>query len=261
MAVRENTLTNEQGQPEIYHELYHGTTKHGAQRLPPQFSTEPLTYYSRPGPMGQLFQAYRAVDSQWRIGVIGLGAGALACYRQPQQHWTLYEIDPLVVEIAKNNYYFSYLKKCAANAEIKVGDARLSLQKELNQQFDLLIMDAFSSDAVPTHLLTEEALKLYFQKLKPTGLLAFHITNRHLALKKVLSVHAENLHLAALLQEFVPTQEQPLVAATDWVVLAKKPETLESLQISLLGNWQKMPLYFDLQPWTDDFTNIVGIWK
>jgi hypothetical protein len=122
-------------------------------------------------------------------------------------------------------------------------------------------MDAFSSDSVPTHLLTQEALEIYFKKLKPNGLLAFHITNRHLSLKKVLSLHAEHLHLSALIQEFKPQQDIPLVIATDWVVLAKNPEALAPLNLSRLGNWQKMPLYFDMKTWTDDFTNIISIWK
>ncbi|MDD2723827.1 MAG: fused MFS/spermidine synthase [Methylovulum sp.] len=261
LAVRESTLTDEQGQPETYRELFHGTTKHGAQRLAANLSTIPLTYYSRPGPMGQLFKTYDDVDQNWRIGSVGLGAGALACYSKPGQQWTLYEIDPLVVDIASDPRWFTYLSHCNKTALVSIGDARLSLAKEPDHSFDLLVMDAFSSDAVPTHLLTEEAMKLYFQKLKPGGILAFHITNRHLSLKKVLSIHAENLHLAALIEEFIPQEEQPLVVATDWVVLANQAKTLEPLKTSLLGDWQKMPLYFDMKPWTDDFTNIVGIWK
>lgn len=261
LAVREAVLTDEQGQPESYHELFHGTTKHGAQRLAVNLSRIPLTYYSRPGPMGQLFKEYDNTDQAWNIGVVGLGAGALACYAKDQQHWTLYEIDPLVVEIAGNPAYFSYLSQCAPNATMRVGDARLSLEKEPDQHFDLLVMDAFSSDSVPTHLLTKEALELYFKKLKPNGILAFHMTNRHLSLKKVLSINAEALHLASLIQEFKPQQDIPLVVATDWVVMAKHEETLEPLRLSRLGNWQKMPLYFDMKPWTDDFTNIVSIWK
>jgi len=142
-----------------------------------------------------------------------------------------------------------------------VGDARLSLTHEPDHSFDLLIMDAFSSDAVPTHLLTREALALYFSKLKPDGLLAFHITNRHLALKKVLANHLESLHLYGVLQEFKPETELPLVVATDWVVMTQQPQRLERLQQSRLGHWQKLPLSFGLQPWTDDFTHIIGIWK
>ena len=261
LAVRDAVLTDEQGKPEHYHELFHGTTKHGAQRLAANLSQIPLTYYSRPGPMGQLFKEYGNSDQNWNIGVVGLGAGALACYAKDQQNWTLYEIDPLVVDIAGYPAYFTYLSQCARNAVMRVGDARLSLEKEPDQHFYFLIMDAFSSDSVPTHLLTKEALELYFKKLKPGGILAFHMTNRHLSLKKVLSINAEALHLAALIQEFKPQQDIPLVVATDWVVMAKQAETLEPLRLSRLGNWQKMPLYFDMKPWTDDFTNIVSIWK
>jgi hypothetical protein len=122
-------------------------------------------------------------------------------------------------------------------------------------------MDAFSSDAVPTHLLTREALELYLKKLNDNGLLAFHITNRHLAIKNVLADHINTMHLAALLQEFKPETEQPLVVATDWVVISKNPERLQRLQQSRLGHWQKLPLTFGLHPWTDDFTHIIGIWK
>jgi hypothetical protein len=261
LAVRESVLTDERNQPEKYHELFHGTTKHGAQRLAANLAKIPLTYYSRPGPMGQLFKEFDNNNQNWTIGIVGLGAGALVCYAKEKQNWTLYEIDPMVVDIASNPEYFSYLKLCAHNSTMRVGDARLSLEKEPDHKFDLLVMDAFSSDSVPTHLLTEEALELYFKKLKPNGILAFHITNRHLLLKKVLSIHAENLHFTALIQEFKPQQDMPLVVATDWVVMAKNPETLAPLGLSLLGNWQKMPLYFDMKPWTDDFTNIVRIWK
>ena len=262
LSVRESVLLDENGRPEKYHELFHGTTKHGAQRLASvHLEQTPLTYYSRPGPMGQLFKEFDAQDNSWNIGVVGLGAGALVCYAKPEQNWTLYEIDPLVVEIASNPKYFTYLKRCSHHVTMRVGDARLSLQNEPEQKFDLLVMDAFSSDSVPTHLLTQEAIRLYFNKLKPNGILAFHITNRHLALKKVLADHAKQLKFAALIQEFKPQQDMPLVVATDWVVMAKNPETLEPLLKSRLGNWQKMPLYFGMKPWTDDFTNIISIWK
>ena len=261
LAVRESELTDERNQDETYHELFHGTTKHGAQRLPENLQRTPLTYYSRPGPMGQLFKEFDAKNQNWNIGVVGLGAGALTCYTKESQHWTLYEIDPLVVDIASNPEYFTYMKLCAHQPTIRIGDARLSLDKEPDGQFDLLIMDAFSSDSVPTHLITQEALDIYFKKLKPNGLLAFHITNRHLALKKVLSIHAEHMHLAALIQEYKPQNPHPLVVATDWVVMSKNADTLAPLSLSQLGNWEKMPLYFDMKPWTDDFTNIVTIWK
>ncbi len=261
-SVRDAVLIDDKGHPEKYHELFHGTTKHGAQRLATlQLQTTPLTYYSRPGPMGQLFQAYENQDKNWVVGSVGLGAGALICYSKPQQYWTQYEIDPVVVKIAKDPQYFTYIKHCAKNLKFKIGDARLSLKNEPDQKFNLLIMDAFSSDSVPTHLLTREAIQLYFAKLKPNGILAFHITNRHLVLKKVISDHVQHFKLSALIEEFKPKTKQPLVVATDWVVMAKNAETLAPLLKSHLGNWQKMPFYFDIKPWTDDFTNIIGIWK
>ncbi len=261
LSVRESMLTDEHGQPEKYREFFHGTTKHGAQRLAAKDSRTPLTYFSHQGPIGQLFSEYDKVNGNWEIGIIGLGAGTLACYTKPGQSWTFYELDPLVVDIASNPTYFTYISQCNPKIAMKVGDARLSLEKEPDHKFDLFVVDAFSSDSIPTHLLTQEAIKLYFDKIKPDGILALHITNRHLALKTVLAVHEKQLQLSGLLQEFKPQQEIPLVIATDWVVMAKKPETLELLRQSQLGNWQKLPVSFDAKPWTDDFTNIISIWK
>ena len=261
LSVRDSVLINEQGRPEKYKEIFHGTTKHGAQRLAKGLQQEPLTYYSRPGPMGQLFKEYDAINQQWNVAVVGLGAGALACYAKPQQVWTFYEIDPVMVDIALDTKYFSYLQRCTPKAAMVVGDARLSLLAEPDQKFDLLVIDAFSSDSVPTHLLTQEALQLYFSKIKTNGMLAFHITNRHLDLKKVLADHAKQLNYAALIQEFKPKEEIPLVVATDWFVLAKNEQVLAPLYKKGLGRWQKPGLYFGMKPWTDDFTNIFGIWK
>ncbi len=261
-SVRDAMIEDENKQPEKIHELYHGTTKHGAQRLANALQTAPYMYYSRPGPMGQLFKEFDSQNQSWTIGTVGLGAGALLCYSKPQQNWTIYEIDPLVIKIAQDAEYFHYLERCGKNAQMKVGDARLSIAAEPAQKFDLLIMDAFSSDSVPTHLLTKEALELYFSKLKPTGILAFHITNRHLMIKKVIADHAQRLKFAALIQEFKPQVDlSSLIVATDWVVLAKNPQNLELLTQSRLGYWEKLPLYFDMKPWTDDFTNIIDIWK
>ena len=261
LSVRNTVIADENENPETVRELYHGTTKHGAERLTAANITTPLTYYSRPGPIGQVFSEFDGENQNWVIGAVGLGAGALACYSKDNQHWHFFEIDPLVVQVAKNPNWFNYLNRCNKKAEMIVGDARLSLEKEDDGSFDLLIMDAFSSDAVPTHLLTREALELYLRKLNDNGLLAFHITNRHLAIKNVLADHVNTMHLAALLQEFKPETEQPLVVATDWVVISKNPERLQRLQQSRLGHWQKLPLTFGLQPWTDDFTHIIGIWK
>ncbi|MCK5871265.1 MAG: fused MFS/spermidine synthase [Methylococcales bacterium] len=260
-SVREAMLRDENNKPEKYHELFHGTTKHGAQRLSAPLKTTPLMYYSQQGPMGQLFKAFEKDNARWVIGSVGLGAGALACYAKPKQQWTFYEIDPLVVEIAQNTQYFHYLDLCAKQSTMKIGDARLSLHAEPDQKFDLLILDAFSSDSVPIHLLTQEAMQLYFNKLKPNGILAFHITNRHLDIKKVLANHAQQLKLAALIQAFKPKNPPPLITATDWIMMAKNTHTLARLKQSREGHWQQLPLYFNMKPWTDDFTNLLAIWK
>ncbi len=261
ISVRESKLLNEQGQPEKFHEFYHGTTKHGAQRLPAHLRTTPLTYFSRPGPIGQFFSEYDKQNDHWNIAVVGLGAGTLSCYAKKSQQWKFYELDPDIVDVAQNPKYFTYLQQCGKNHVMKVGDARLSIIEEPDHSLDLLIIDAFSSDSIPTHLLTQEAFKLYFTKVKQDGLLAFHITNRHLALKKVISDHAKTMKFASLIQEFKPKTDIPLVIATDWVVMAKNESTLLPLKQSRLGNWQQMPLYFGMKSWTDDFTNIVSIWK
>lgn len=201
-SVRAGVMPGTDGRQENYHELFHGTTKHGAELLSPENLLTPLMYYSRSGPMGQLFAEFDGDNQQWSIGAVGLGAGALVCYSKPGQSWTIFEIDPTVIAIARNPEYFSFLSRCGQNLKMQVGDARLSLHSEPAQRFDLLILDAFSSDAVPTHLLTQEALQLYLSKLKPNGMLAFHITNRHLALNKVLADHVQKLHLAGLLQNY-----------------------------------------------------------
>lgn len=261
LSVRVSKLLNEQNKPEKFHEFYHGTTKHGAQRLPQHLQTVPTTYFSRQGPIGQVFNTFDSINDQWDIGVVGLGAGTLACYAKPTQNWVFYELDPTVVEVAKNPKYFTYLQKCGRNMRMSVGDARLSIMAEPDKKFDLLIIDAFSSDSIPTHLLTQEAMQLYFSKLKNNGILAFHITNRHLALKKVISDHSKRLSFFALIQEFKVKRKIPLVSNTDWVVMSKNDAMLAPLKKTRPGNWQKLPLYFDLKPWTDDFTNIVSIWK
>ncbi len=261
LSVRESVLTDEKGQPEKYREFYHGTTKHGAQRLAAGLSRTPLTYFSRPGPIGQLFSEFDKVNGNWEIGIVGLGAGTLACYAKDGQQWAFYELDPLVIDIASNPEYFTYISQCNPKIRMVPGDARLSLEKERDHKFDLFVIDAFSSDSIPTHLLTQEAIKLYFDKIKPGGILALHITNRHLALKNVLAEHERQLGLSGLLQEFKPQDDVPLVVATDWAVMAKKPETLEALRQSQLGSWQKLPVSFNNRAWTDDFTNIVTLWK
>jgi hypothetical protein len=261
LSVREQTVPTPDGAARRFHELWHGTTKHGAQEWDRPFNTIPLTYYSRPGPIGQFFSTYDAVNDQWRVGVVGLGAGAMACYAKATQRWDFFELDPEVVSIAKNPDYFTYVRHCAPTARMIIGDARLSLDQTADGTYDLIVLDAFSSDAVPTHLLTKEALQLYLAKLKPGGRLAFHITNRHLDMSRVLATLAHDMRLAGLIQRFQPTVPEPQIVATDWVVMAREENTLNALKQSRLGQWRMLPLTFGMRPWTDDFTNIISVWK
>ena len=168
------------------HMLMSGTTLHGAESLLPGEETLPLTYYSHEGPFGHFFAALNPANVR-HVAVIGLGTGALACYAQPGQDWTFYEIDPLVEHIARDPRYFQYLANCGNRPNVVLGDARLTLASAPDGTYDLLVVDAFSSDSIPMHLLTREALALYLRKLAPGGSLLFHISSRTLDLRPVIA--------------------------------------------------------------------------
>ena len=215
--------------PAGYHVLVHGTTVHGAQSVDPSGWREPLTYYHRDGPLGHLFSALGARPRA--IGVVGLGAGAVACYRRPGQRWTFYEIDPLVERIARDQRYFHYLAECAPDAAIRSGDARLTLQDAAPASYDLLILDAFSSDAIPMHLITREALALYLDKLAPGGVIAWHVSNRNLDLAPIVADLAADAGVVAW-----GRSDQPSRAAlagyrspSSWIALARRAEDLAPL--------------------------------
>ncbi len=169
--------------------LLHGTTLHGAESLLPGKETLPLTYYSHEGPFGRFFAAF-APGSIRRVAVVGLEAGSLACYTQPGQDWTYYEIDPLVERLARDPHIFQFLAKCGNRPRVVLGDARLTLSAAPDGSYDVLVLDAFSSDSVPMHLLTREALALYLRKLAPGGTLLFHISSRTLDLRAVIGALA-----------------------------------------------------------------------
>jgi len=186
--------------------------------------------------------------------VVGLGVGSLAAYSQPGQTWTFYEIDPAVERIARSPQYFRYMSDCGTRCTVILGDARLSLEKT-STQYDLLIVDAFSSDAIPVHLLTREALKVYLRLLKPDGTLAFHITNRNLNLKPVLGALAKDSALTALVRLDQNVDAVAGRARSEWLVMARAPSILESLVSD--PRWQQPPR--DGAVWTDDYSNIVTV--
>jgi hypothetical protein len=176
--------------------LMHGTTLHGAESFLPGEENLPLTYYTHEGPFGQIFAAITP-GSVRHVAVVGLGTGALACYAQPGQDWTFFEIDPLVERIARDPRYFQFLANCGNHPRIVLGDARLKIASEVDGTYDVLILDAFSSDSIPMHLLTREALALYLRKLAPDGLLLFHISSRTLNLLPVIGALAKDAGVPA----------------------------------------------------------------
>ncbi|HFD11280.1 MAG TPA: spermidine synthase [Crenotrichaceae bacterium] len=248
--------------PRRFHELWHGTTKHGAQHLDARLKCEPLNYYSRSGPIGQFFKAFDQVDDNWNIAVIGLGAGTMAAYAKPDQHWRFLEIDPEVNRIASDSRFFTYLSDChSSHIKLEAGDGRLLLKRIPDHSLNLLVLDAFSSDAIPTHLLTREALTLYKLKLKNNGYMAFHITNRHLELRKVIASLAWDMKYSLLAQQYFPAQEKPQITRADWVILASNDSLLQRLKQRTTGDWKTLPLDLHMKPWTDDFSNIFDVWK
>ena len=181
------------------HRLFHGSTLHGQQGLDPNLARMPTTYFTRSGPIGQLFAALESrLDSPGtRIAIVGLGAGTLAAYARPDQRWTFYEIDPAIERIARDSRFFTYLRDCpAASAEVVLGDARLRLGEAPARAYRLIILDAFSSDSLPVHLVTREAIRLYRSRLAEGGMLAFNLSNRYLDLDPLMGRQAQDAGLA-----------------------------------------------------------------
>ncbi|MGO8789403.1 MAG: fused MFS/spermidine synthase [Terriglobia bacterium] len=240
--------------------LLHGGTAHGVQSLDPSRACEPLAYYTRSGPIGQVFEAYQNGPIENDVALIGLGAGVLACYHQPGQRFTFYEIDPTVLHIAQNRRYFTYLSDCGSPVRVVLGDARLSLRDAPPFGYGMMVFDAFSGDAIPTHLLTREALALYLSKLAPNGILAFHISNRYLDLHGVLSALAHDAGLVCLANDDAQVTEDEAREgkfASWWVVMVRHPNDLDALRSDL--RWRVLQAAPDARVWTDDFSNIVSI--
>lgn len=242
--------------------LLNGTTIHGAQYTDPAKRRTPLTYYHRAGPFGQLFDAYAGQPQTQHTAVVGLGAGALACYRTPGQDWTFYEIDPVVVSIARDSGLFHYLADCAGDSPIVMGDARLSLRSAPAHRYGVIFLDAFSSDAIPIHLMTREALQGYLGKLADDGIVVFHISNRYLDLAPVVAGLAKDAGLAGRLQRYRPaaelTENRTSVPA-ELVVLSREDRYLSPLDES--GKWKRLYSIPPAKPWTDDYSNIIGAIK
>lgn len=222
-----------------------------------EINREPLSYYHRTGPIGQVFAEFSGPKAKKDIGIIGLGTGTLASYGEPGQSFTFFDIDPAVKDVAGR--YFSYLMTCRAKWGIVLGDARLQMQLARPKQFQLLIVDAFNSDAIPVHLLTREALELYFQKLSEDGILALHISNRYLSLEPVLGNLADDLHLAGLVEYDPDFDRYPGKRASQWVILAKSMKDFGKLTQD--PRWKPLQRRPEVGVWTDDYSNLLGVFK
>jgi SAM-dependent methyltransferase len=236
-----------------YRTLVHGAINHGEQYIHPARRREPAAYYCKDAGIALAVNA-RAIGNPQKVAVIGLGTGTLAAYAQPGDLYRFYEINPLVQMIA--NEYFTYLKDTEAVVEVVLGDARLSLEREEPQNYDVIAVDAFSSDSIPVHLLTVEAMRLYLKHLKPGGILGVHISNRYVDLEPVVARAAEAIGRKAWL---VTTQDSDDGACygTNWVLLTAREELLATEEFREHGREIKPPASFRL--WTDDYSNVFKV--
>ena len=244
--------------------LVHGTTVHGVQNLAPDRQTQPTTYYAPRSGIGLAMAAAPTLFGPTaRIDIVGLGAGTLACYAKPGQHWKFYEIDPAIVTIASDPKRFTFLSKCLPNVKVAIGDARLTLAAERGNMADILAIDAFSSDAVPMHLLTEEAFATYRRHLAPNGLLMVHISNRFLNLEPVLAAAgAKGWYGAA--RDYKSTAEERKLnySPSLWIAFSPDKATLDRLMASNRAeHWRPVGGRPGFKAWTDDHASILSILK
>ncbi|AGA27699.1 spermidine synthase [Singulisphaera acidiphila] len=243
------------------HRLFHGRTLHGQQSLDPARRREPLSYFHRSGPIGQVFDEFQARPSEAErtVAVVGLGVGSLAAYAQPGERWTFYEIDPAVLRIASDPRDFTFLRDCRAESlNVIIGDARLRLREAPDHHYALIVLDAFSADAIPMHLLTREALAIYRRKLAGQGILAFHISNRSIELESVLGALARDAGLACRIRSDRNLRPEERLAGKQesiWAMMADRE--------SDLGGMATDPKWAPPRPrggsvWTDDFSSITG---
>jgi spermidine synthase len=255
------TLKVVNGAQNGFHLFYHGTTLQGAQAVAPEHRTEALTYHHKQGPLGQLLDL-QLPSSAHSIAVFGLGVGTVAAYARPQDTITFYEIDENVEKVAWETDWFTYLHDCPGDVRVILGDARISVADAPAQQYDLIIQDAFSSDAIPVHLLTREAFRLYLEKLNDSGILTFNITNRYLNLEPVLAALIEDAGMVGLIRRDTELSEEARQAQqfpSVWVAAARREQALASL-----GNdprWRPLQKQAGVRVWTDDYSNILFVLK
>ena len=232
--------------------LVHGAITHGVQFVDPERRHDPIAYYAPVSGVGMAIKHLR--KPSMRVGVVGLGAGTVAAYAESGDLFRIYEINPLVEKLAREE--FTYLSDCRGTAEIILGDARLSLEREPAQQYDLLVVDAFSGDSIPAHLLTTQAIELYFRHLRPDGILALHISNAHLDLEPVVEKLGDALgrYVTLISSEEDEAEE---IYSSDWVLMTSQPLTSPEI-LKAAGKLRSNPR---MRVWTDDYNNLFQILK
>jgi hypothetical protein len=238
--------------------LSHGTTLHGAQAQSPRFRCQPLVYYAHETPIGQVFDAEASAKPRLTVGAVGLGTGSVAAYDRPGDAFTFFEIDPLVVKVSTDPRNFTYVSQCARGAVgYRLGDARLTLSRQRDGLFDVLLIDAFSSDSVPAHLLTVEAMRMYLAKIKPDGVVILHLSNRHLELDGPALAAARAAGGRALLQihDASPVLPQMWESSENAVIVARTAASLAPFAAD--PRWRPADPR-GVRPWTDDYTNLFG---
>jgi spermidine synthase len=244
-----------EGPGRAYHLLQHGSTVHGRENLPAESSCEPQSYYHVKGPVGDVFRAAGPFST---VGVVGLGSGALSCYAEPGTSWTFFEIDPLVERIARDPNLFTFLQNTRGQIAVEIGDGRKKLEEAAPASFDLIVIDAFSSDAIPVHLLTREALQLYLSRLRPGGVIALHISNGFLRLEPVVAAVVAETGLRGLSQ--LDDQIPAVDAArgryqTHWVAITANDDRFAALGSQ--RGWRPLRNEARVKTWTDDYSNLL----
>jgi hypothetical protein len=250
-----------------YHVLMHGTTIHGAEKFrnddgsPVTGRPEAITYYHKDGGIGQAISAIRErKGGPLRVAVIGLGSGTLTCASEPGEDWKFFEIDQSMVDTARDPRYFTFIQNCEPDLKPVIGDARLTFAKEPDGIYDLIIVDAYSSDAIPIHLATEEAMEIYKKKLAPQGAVVIHVSNRHLELSSVVVGIADANDLKSWVYSEDSGRDNEYIFSTSVVVSAREEADVGALASS--DKWALTEAEDNQRVWTDDYSNVLGaVWR
>ena len=242
----------------------HGATKHGVQARDPDLAMTPTSYYHPSGPVGDMLAALDATHpGPQRLAVVGLGGGAFLSHGRPDREMALYEIDPDVVRIAQDERYFTYLRDTASPTSIVLGDARLTLERAAPGAYDFILLDAFRGDAMPTHLMTREAVQTYLDTLSPGGVLAVHISSWYVDLRPLVAALADELGLRCLVRTDAGLTDAERAAhksSSRWAILTR-PDAPIARQLEALGTWSPPERREDVRVWTDDYSSVLALFR